>query len=70
MESKLHHWFKSCGGFAEWVNFAYWWSFIGGGSAINGGTPSSLDRYQEVEKNILETKVPQNVWTLVIPPLS
>ena len=21
----LHHWFKSYGNFAEWVDFAYWW---------------------------------------------
>ena len=26
------------------VDFAYWWSFRGGGSAINGATPSSLLR--------------------------
>ena len=29
--SKSHYWFKSYGEFAEWVNFAYWWSFIGKG---------------------------------------
>ena len=28
--------------FAEGVNFAYWWSFSVGGSAINGATPSSF----------------------------
>ena len=27
--SKLHHWFKSYGDFAKWVDFAHWWSFIG-----------------------------------------
>ena len=32
------------GDFAEWADFAYWWSFSGGGSAINGATPSSLMR--------------------------
>ena len=26
----------------EWVDFAYWWSFIRGGSAINGATLSSF----------------------------
>ena len=31
--SKLHYWFKSYGYFAEWVDFAYWWSFSGEGSA-------------------------------------
>ena len=36
------NWFKNYGDFAEWVDFAYWWSFSGGGSAINGATPSSL----------------------------
>ena len=25
-----------------WVEFAHWWSFSGGGSAINGATPSSF----------------------------
>ena len=29
------------GNFAEWVDFYYWWSFSGGGSAISGATPSS-----------------------------
>ena len=27
----LVHWFKSYGNFAEWVDFAYWWSCIGKG---------------------------------------
>ena len=39
---KLHYWFKSYGDLAEWVDFAYWWSFTAGGSAINGATSSSL----------------------------
>ena len=30
-----HHWFKGYGNFPGWVKFAYWWSFIGGGSAIS-----------------------------------
>ena len=30
------------GDFAEWVDFAYWRSFSGGGSAINGATLSGL----------------------------
>ena len=41
--SKSHYWFKSYGNFAELVDFAYWWSFSGGGSAISGATPSSFD---------------------------
>ena len=32
--------FKSYSNFVEWVDFAYWWSFSGGGSSINGATPS------------------------------
>ena len=40
--SKLHYWFKSYGNFAEWVDVVNWWSFRGGGSAINGANPSSL----------------------------
>ena len=31
--SKLHDWFKSYGGFAKYVNFAYWWTFIGSAPA-------------------------------------
>ena len=31
--SKSHYWFKSYGNFAEWVDFAYWWSFSGEGYA-------------------------------------
>ena len=38
---------KNYGDFAEWVDFAYWWSFIGEGSAINGATPSSLTRTRQ-----------------------
>ena len=29
--SKSHGWFKSYGDFAKYVNFAYWWTFIGKG---------------------------------------
>ena len=32
--SKSHNRFKCYGGFAEWVNFAYWWSFIGKGPRV------------------------------------
>ena len=42
MASRSHYCFKSYGDFAEGVNFAYWWSFSGGDSAINGATPSSF----------------------------
>ena len=40
--------FKNYNDFTEWVDFAYRWSFIGGGSAINGATPSSLREYQRL----------------------
>ena len=40
--SNLHYWFKSYSNFAEWLDFAYWWSFSGGVSAIIGATPSSF----------------------------
>ena len=33
---------KNYGDFAELVNFAFWWSFIVGGSAIKGATLFSL----------------------------
>ena len=36
---KSHYWFMSYGDFAEWVDFAYWWSFSGGGSVINRAYP-------------------------------
>ena len=39
---QCNQWFKSYGHFTEGVDFAYWWSFGGGGSAINEATPSSL----------------------------
>ena len=29
--SKLHHWFKSSGDLAEYMDFSYWWSCIGKG---------------------------------------
>ena len=32
--SKLQYWFKSYGIFAEWVDFAHWWSFIGKGLCL------------------------------------
>ena len=47
-ESQSHQWFKSYGHFTEGVNFAYWWSFIGGGSAINGATPSSFQPFMTI----------------------
>ena len=31
------------------LDFAYWWSFIDGGSAINKATPSSLFSYPVLE---------------------
>ena len=39
--------------FIEGVDFAYWWSFSGGGSAINGATPSSLIYFILDEDGIL-----------------
>ena len=41
--SKLHYWFKSYSTFAELVDFAYWWSFISGGSVLNGAILSSYE---------------------------
>ena len=32
--SKLLYWFKSHGDFGKWVDFAYWWSFIGKGLGL------------------------------------
>ena len=39
----MHHWFKSYGDFAEWLDLAYQVSFSGGGFAINGATQSGLE---------------------------
>ena len=41
----------SYGHFSEGVDFAYWWSFISGGSAINGATPSILFSKEKNERN-------------------
>ena len=49
--SKSHYWFKRYGNFAEWMDFAYWWSFSGGGPVINWATPSSLETNQ-LEKGL------------------
>ena len=49
--SKLHNWLKSYNHFAKWVDFVYWWSFNGGGSAINRATLSSFySKYQRKSK--------------------
>ena len=40
-----YQWFKRYSYFTEGVNFAYCWSFSGGGSVINGATPSSFFVY-------------------------
>ena len=37
MISKLHHWFKSAGNFAEYGVFAYWWSCIRKGLRLQPG---------------------------------
>ena len=37
--SKSHYWFQSYSDFAECMDFAYLWSFSGGGSVINGAYP-------------------------------
>ena len=42
--SKSDQWFKSYGHFTKGVDFVYWWSFSGEGSAIDGATLSSLSR--------------------------
>ena len=42
--SKLHNWLKIYSNFDEWVDYAYWWIFNGGGFEINRATLSSLIR--------------------------
>ena len=79
--SRLHYWIMSYSNFADWVGFAYWWSFSGGGSATNGATMSSL---HVISNNIRWlTKLPwsqfflfnyvspvfQNLWKYIIFPI-
>ena len=40
--SKLHYWFKSYGDFAEWVDFAPWWSFIWKGLRLQAAQQACL----------------------------
>ena len=40
--SKLHYWFKSYGDFAEWVDFAHWWRFIGKGLRLQPAQQACL----------------------------
>ena len=40
--SKLHYWFKSYDDFAEWLNFACWWSCIGKGLRLQLAQPACL----------------------------
>ena len=56
--SKSHYWFKSYGNFAEWVDFAHWCSFIGGGSspaACAAGLFTDLSKLPY----LLSCKIPQ-----------
>ena len=39
---KLQYWFKSYCNFADWVDFAYWWSFSDGEFALNMAILSSF----------------------------
>ena len=43
-DPKLHHWFRSYGDFTEYMDFAYWWSFSGGASTVQGLRLSGLPR--------------------------
>ena len=49
-----HYWFKSYGDFAEWVDFAYRWSFIGKGSAsaacAAGLSSNTTNKFTDVAK--------------------
>ena len=39
----MHYWFKSYGDFAEWVDFAHWWSFIGKGLRLQPAQQACID---------------------------
>ena len=41
---KSHYWFKSHGNFAEWADFAYWWSSIGKGLRLQPAQQACLSR--------------------------
>ena len=44
--SKSHFWFKSYGNFAEWVDFAHWWSFIGKGLLLQPAQQAVFPAYK------------------------
>ena len=65
--SKSHQWFKSYSHFAERVDFAYWWSFSGGGSALQPSQrlfveqplslPGSANHVQLILKGVDEVNI-------------
>ena len=54
--SKLHYWFKSYGDYAEWVNFAHWWSFIGKGLCLQPAQQACLDKLPKWTPTPMEMK--------------
>ena len=38
-----HYWFNSVSNFAEWVDFAHWWSFFGNGLRLQPAQQACLD---------------------------
>ena len=55
--SKSHYWCRSYGNFAELVDFAYWWSFSGGGSAIKGATLSRFILKKRIQTMPLDREI-------------
>ena len=53
----------------EGVDLAYWWIFIGGGSAINGATPSSFMIGLTFELKLITTKIDPIFQAKMLPAL-
>ena len=55
---KLHYWFKSYGDFAEGVDFAHWWSFIGKGLRLQPAQQACFNMRVEGGNNPLKLHIP------------
>ena len=64
--TKLYYCFNTYRNFAEWVDFAFWLSFSGGGSAINRATPSSwvyIYLYRATQSRAFQENLQNNFTT-------
>ena len=47
--SKTHYYFKSYDDFAEWVDFAYWWSCIGKGLRLQPAQQACFEPHPQLQ---------------------